>query len=183
MRKSGRHRRTLPPKKGAAPLLALALAMLSCGGAVHAQDVDEPKAIIELGAAGEWTAPDGRSSYGPSLAVETTPIEHWLEIEGGISPLFSRGQTEWDVDLLFKKPFTISDTAEFMAGIGPTWSHIVLHGRRDHAWGAEAALDFMFWPWKGRRLGWYVEPSWGYSFNAGHERALSASAGVLVPIP
>src|SRR6516164_245501 len=32
------------------------------------------------------------------------------------------GETEWETDLLFKKPFTLSDKVEFMIGVGPAWS-------------------------------------------------------------
>src|ERR1700756_503518 len=78
----------------------------------RAQD-KEPTAIVELGAAGEWGLP-GASSYGPSVAVEFTPIKEWLEIEAGLGPMFHGGRTEWDADLLFKKPFTLSDKLEFM---------------------------------------------------------------------
>ncbi len=58
------------------------------------------------------------------LAVEVTPIENWLELEAGITPLFSRHHsTEWDTDLLFKKPWTLSKKAELMVGVGPEWVH------------------------------------------------------------
>ena len=163
---------------------ALALVAISCAEGAPAQEpVVEPAAILEVGAAGEWPLRSSGSSYGPSLAVEATPIGDWLEIEGGLASLFSRGQTEWDVDLLFKKPFTLSPTAEFMIGAGPSWSHAVAHGRNGDTLGVEAALDFMFWPWNGRRLGWYIEPSYGYSFSADHEQTLSVSLGFLIPIP
>ncbi|KRE89479.1 hypothetical protein ASG87_03875 [Frateuria sp. Soil773] len=142
----------------------------------------EPAAIVEIGSAGEWTINGNGAGHGPSFAVETTPIEHWLEIEGGVTPLFSRGRIEWDMDLLFKKPFTLSPTVEFMIGAGPSWSHTVAHGRSYNTLGAEVALDFMFWPWQGRKIGWYLEPSYGYSFSASHERTLGASAGILIPI-
>src|SRR5438309_7247933 len=42
---------------------------------------------IEIGGAGEWSTPDGASSFGPAVAVEFTPIKDWLEIEAGVSPL------------------------------------------------------------------------------------------------
>jgi hypothetical protein len=157
--------------------------LLSCAAYASAQEAEkEPLAIVEIGPAGEWATKGSGSSYGPSLAVETTPIENWLEIEAGVSPLFSRGQTEWDADLLFKKPFTLSSTAEFMIGLGPSWSRTIARGRSDDTLGAEVALDFMFWPWKGRKVGWYIEPSYGYGFSASHEQALSVSAGILIPI-
>ncbi len=160
----------------------LVVMMLSYSLQVRAEETG-PAAILEVGAAGEWAVKGSGSSHGPSLAVETTPIENWLEIEGGVTPLFSRDQTEWDVDLLFKKPFTLSPTAEFMVGLGPSWSHTVAHGTNGNTFGAEVALDFMFWPWKGRKVGWYIEPSYGYNFSAGHEQASSVSAGILIPIP
>jgi hypothetical protein len=100
----------------------------------------EPTAIVELGPAGEWGLP-GTSSYGPSLAVEFTPIKDWLEIEVGAARMFHRGGSEWDTDLLFKKPFTLSDKLEFMVGVGPQWTF----SREGTQTGAEFALDFMFY--------------------------------------
>ena len=68
----------------------------------------EPVAVVELGGAGDWSVTGGGSSFGPTVAVEVTPIEKWLELEAGVTPLFARHSTEWDVDLLFKKPWTLS---------------------------------------------------------------------------
>ena len=80
----------------------------------------EPTAIFEIGAAGNWTAPS-TASLGPTVAVEFTPIKDWLEIEIGTGPLFASGMTDWSTDILFKKPFTLSDTAELMVGAGPAF--------------------------------------------------------------
>jgi hypothetical protein len=145
----------------------------------QAEDKDkEPTAIVELGPAGEWGLP-GTSSDGPSVAVEFTPIKDWLEIEVGVARLFHRGGSEWDTDLLFKKPFTLSDKVEFMVGIGPQWTF----SREGTQTGAEFALDFMFWPTADRKFGWFVEPTYSYSFSRGHEQSLSTSVGLLIPIP
>ena len=163
-------------------LFAALGAFLVAGQARGDETAKEPAAILEFGPAAEVPIRGGGSSFGPSIAMETTPIEGWLEIEGGVSTLFKRGQIEWDVDFLFKKPFNLSPTVEFMFGIGPSWSHTIAHGHTDDTLGAEAALDFMFWPWASRRIGWFLEPSYGYSFSSGHERTLSVSAGVLIPI-
>jgi hypothetical protein len=163
--------------------LLLAVMLLPARQARAGDPGKEPTAIVEVGAAAERATTGGDSSYGPSVAVEITPIEHWLEIEAGVAPMFARGQTDWDVDLLFKKPFVLSPTTEFMIGVGPSWSHTIAQGRTDDEFGAEVALDFMFWPWKGRTIGWYVEPSYGYGFTATHERTLSVSAGLLIPLP
>src|SRR6202789_3133414 len=79
---------------------------------------DDPSVILELGASTSWNTAGGAASFAPNLAAETTPIENWLELEAGVSPFFTRNATEWDTDLLFKKPWTISPNAEFMLGIG-----------------------------------------------------------------
>lgn len=171
---------------------ATLLATLICAGATltHAQqesvpansEENEPKAIVEIGAAGEWALNHGSPSYGPNLAVEFTPIKEKLEIEAGVTPFFSRGQKEWDTDLLFKKPYTLSKTIEFMCGVGPEWAHATQNGKSTNSFTAEGALDFMFWPWPKRKLGWYFEPSYGYSFAGGHEQSVSISVGLLIPI-
>jgi hypothetical protein len=138
----------------------------------------EPVAIIELGGTAEWTF-TGETSLGPSAAVEFEPIKDWLEIEIGTGPLLSKGHTHWDSDLLFKKPFTLSDKVEFMVGAGPQWSQTFDGGG---TWGAEFALDFMIWPTKDRELGWFFEPAYTYSFGRDHEQSLGVSMGLLIPI-
>ena len=117
----------------------------------------EPAAILELGGAAGLSLTDGIPSVGPNLAVEVTPIEHWLELEAGVTPLFGRHSTEWDIDLLFKKPWTLSRKVEFMAGVGPEWIRTSGSGTRTNSLGAEAALDFMFWPSAKHKFGWYLE--------------------------
>jgi hypothetical protein len=166
-------------KRGTA-LMAMALAL--AGRASGQTQENEPAAIVEVGAAGEWALTHGASGYGPNVAVEVTPIKEWLEIEAGVTPFFRRGETEWDADLLFKKPYTLSKTAEFMFGVGPEWEHTIAGGVGSNSVGGEAALDFMFWPWARRRVGWYVEPSYGYSFASGHEQSASVTAGLLIAI-
>ena len=89
-----------------------------CSEMAFAQPVDkDPLAIVELGGAAGWSLKNGGSTFGADAAVEVTPIENWLELEAGVTPLFSRHQsTEWNTDLLFKKPWTLSKKAELMAG-------------------------------------------------------------------
>lgn len=153
------------------------LAPLLLTANARAQD-KEPSAIVELGADGEWGLL-GASSFGPSAAVEFTPIKDWLEIEGGAAPMFRGGRTEWDTDLLFKKPFTLSDEVEFMVGIGPQWTF----SPEGTKIAGEFALDFMFWPTLDRRYGWFLEPTYTYSFSSRHEQSLGATVGLLIPIP
>jgi hypothetical protein len=88
----------------------------------------EPFAVIELGAATERSIQVGNYGIGPSAAVEFPVIKDWLEIETGISTLFRSGQTEWQADLLFKKPFTINEHVEFMIGAGPQFSYATAGG-------------------------------------------------------
>ncbi len=157
----------------AGPLAALLLFV----GTAQAEE-KEPIAIVEIGGAGDWGL-SGSSSFGPSAAVEFTPIKGWLEIEAGVAPLFGGGNTEWDTDLLFKKPFTLSNTVEFMVGVGPEW----MFTRERANFAGEAALDFMFWPLPERKVGWFLEPSYSYSFSSGHEQSLGVSVGLLIAIP
>lgn len=163
----------------------LALSSLSAGyGFAQAIDKDDkdPLAIIELGAATGWNVKGGAAGLGPNAAVEVTPIENWLELEAGTSALFSRNSTEWDTDLLFKKPWTISKTAEFMFGIGPEWVHTREKGKTTNSVAGEAALDFMFWPAKKHKFGWYLEPAYDYGFGRGHEQSIGISGGLLIAI-
>jgi len=162
---------------------ALLAALFFAGKAFGQVEEKEPAAILEIGAAGEWALSHEKPSYGPSVAVEVTPIPQWLEIEAGVTPLFSRGQTEWDTDLLFKKPYTLSKSTEFMFGVGPEWVHTISGGKSTNSIAGEAALDFMFWPGRKHRFGWYAEPSYGYNFGSGHEQSMSATVGFLIAIP
>jgi len=157
-------------------VLCLTVALSLFAGKAWSEE-KEPTAIVELGAAGEWDFPSGR--LGPTAAVEFTPIKDWLEIEAGISTLFSGGQPEWSTDLLFKKPFTLSDKVEFMFGVGPEWTF----SRDGTKVAGEIAADFMFWPTPDRKFGWFLEPSYSYSFSEKREQSLGVSAGVLIPIP
>jgi hypothetical protein len=142
----------------------------------------DPAAIVELGGAATRNLGEGGWSFGPSVAIEFTPIEHWLEIEAGVTPLLRSRSTEWDVDLLFKKPWEFSKKVEFMIGMGPQWGHTRNRGVTSNAWSGEAVLDFMFWPSAKHTLGWYIEPGCEYSFARGHERSLGITGGLLIAI-
>jgi len=156
-----------------------------CSGNAFAQAVDkepEPAAIVELGGAGSRSLKGGGSSYGADVAIEVTPIENWLELEAGVTPLFTRHSTEWDIDFLFKKPWTLSKKAEFMIGVGPEWVHTRQYGVTTNSLAIEAVLDFMFWPSGKHRFGWYLEPGYEYGFGRGHERSVGISGGLLIAI-
>jgi hypothetical protein len=84
--------------------VVLAVLLAWAGNAWAQPSGDDPAAVVEVGGAASRSFKDGARSYGPDLAVEVTPIEKWLELEAGTTPLFTRHSTEWDTDLLFKKP-------------------------------------------------------------------------------
>jgi hypothetical protein len=144
-------------------LILAAIAVTSWQSTTIAQVADRPKppdddhaVVFEIGAAGDWSSEEGANTGG-TFAFEVTPVEHWLELEVGITAIRHRDGTEWPLDVLFKKPWRISRTFEFMIGIGPE----VIHETGADAgtfWGLSSVLDFMFWPRK--NVGWYVEPGY-----------------------
>jgi hypothetical protein len=153
------------------------------GDPQKAAEGKDPLAIVELGAATSWNLSGGAATFAPNLAAEVTPIENWLEIEAGVSPFYTRKSTEWDTDLLFKKPWTISRKAEFMLGVGPEWVHLRQKGKVTNSVSGEIAGDFMFWLAGKHRFGWFFEPAYDYSFAGGHQHSIGMSAGLLIGIP
>jgi hypothetical protein len=142
----------------------------------------EPAAILELGAEPARSLSGGGWSLSPTVAAEATPIENWLELEFGVTPTFSHHSTEWDTDLLFKKPWTLSKKVEFMFGVGPEWIHITAKGISTDSLAGEIALDFMFWPSPKHTLGWYIEPAYDYTFGRNHDQAIGVSIGLLISV-
>jgi hypothetical protein len=166
------------------PTKAVAILIFLCAGSACAQPADkEPAAVVEVGGSASWNLTNRGWSFSPTVAVEVTPIENWLELEMGVTPTFRHRSTEWDTDLLFKKPWTLSRKAELMFGIGPEWIHTRGGGITTNSMAGEAALDFMFWPSAKHRFGWYLEPGYENSFGRGHERSLGVSGGLLIAIP
>ena len=117
---------------------------------------DDHAIVFELGAAGDWSSEEG-AHPGGTFAFEVTPIEHWLELEVGVTAIHTGQGIEVPVDVLFKKPWRISRTFEFMVGVGPELIHETGSEAAAH-WGFSSVLDFMFWPRKD--VGWYVEPGY-----------------------
>jgi hypothetical protein len=143
----------------------------------------EPFAVAELGGAASWNLSNGGLSFGLTAAIEITPIENWLELELGVTPAFGVNLKELDVDLLFKKPWTLSQKVEFMFGVGPVWTHTRDYKVTTNSFGGEIALDFMYWPSVKHRFGWFLEPEYEYNFTKGHEQSVGISGGLLVAIP
>jgi hypothetical protein len=155
-------------------------------GNTAAQSVEAEKelAVVEVGAAAFHSVTgDASSSFGPSVAVEVTPVKNWLELEFGTTALFRRHSTEWGTDLLFKKPWELSPKVEFMFGIGPEWDHSRQFGITTNSVSGEAVGDFMFWPSGKHRFGWYLEPTYEYNFARGHEQSVGITGGLLISIP
>jgi hypothetical protein len=169
-------------------ILLITCLCLSFGNA-FAQQSDkesekEPAAIVELGGAAAHGLTGEGANFGPTVALEVTPIENWLELEAGVTPLFARHSTEWDTDLLFKKPWTLSKKAEFMLGVGPEWVHTTKYSMTTNSVSGEAVADFMYWPASAKhKFGWYIEPGYEYNFGRGHEQSLGLTGGLLIAIP
>jgi hypothetical protein len=136
--------------------------------------------VLEIGTAGEWPLNGERPNFGGTIAGEIEPIENWLELEFGLSTLATAGHTELSGDLLFKKPFRLSPTVEFMAGAGPSLSRTLNGPDQGNSWSVEFALDWMFWPTK--NIGWFIEPTWSVTPKNG-QQAAAISIGILIGFP
>jgi len=163
-------------------IILAALCSLNIYGQAAAKEDHEPLAIGEIGGAMNWNLKGFAPSGGPTVAIEFTPIKEWLEIECGATQSYSKGATEWSFDLLFKKPYTISRTLEFMVGLGPEFSSVKANNLTSNDWAAEFALDFMYWPFQKRKIGFYFEPAYDYSFSPGNEQSIGFSGGLLIGI-
>jgi len=162
-------------------VLGIAIALLIAPSLAAAQEKEkkkdkDPVAVIALGTAGEWGFPGGKFSRGPSAAVEFSLIKDWVEVEIGGARLFRRGVAEWDGEMVFRKPFTLSETTEFMIGLGPIWTKAFGEPTK---LGTTFMADFMFWSSPEKKYGWFIEP--GYSISKG-ERSLGVSVGLLFGI-
>ncbi len=160
----------------------LAQALVTCAAALSCSTAAADSAAeLELGAVADRAVSGNPATHlGPSVAIEFTPIEHWLELEAGISRFQIEGASEWDAEFSFKKPFDVSPSFEFMIGFGPTWTHTNAPLERADSFGAELLLDPQFW--RNRRWGWFIEPSYSVDFNHGSDRSVAITAGALVAL-
>jgi len=163
--------------------IAVAALIAGSPAMAHAQTSAAPPTerdhavVFELGWAGDWSPDDGVHAGGGTVAFEVTPIERWLEIEVGATVIRSHLSTETSVDLLLKKPWTISRKVEFMAGIGPELIHAT-DADGTHV-GVSVIADLMVWP--KRNVGWYLEPGYEEAFPAaGVRRGFGFAAGLLI---
>jgi hypothetical protein len=100
-----------------AVFVAVSVVALTAMQAQAEEKEKEPLAIVEIGGSGGWTL-SGDSSFGPTVGIEFEPIKNWLEIEIGTGPMFGNGIRELDTDILFKKPFTLSNKVELWSAPG-----------------------------------------------------------------
>jgi hypothetical protein len=68
-----------------------------------------------------------------------------------------------------------------MIGAGPQLSYTTLGGGTQIA--SEIAIEWMIWPSKDRKFGWFVEPTYSYSFSKGHEQSIGMTTGLIIAIP
>jgi hypothetical protein len=160
-------------------LVVACFSILALGDRVMAQavpaDVDHAL-VFELGAESDLSTAEGLHTGG-TFAIEVTPIENWLELEFGVSVIPHPGGVEIPVDVLFKKPWRISRTVEFMAGVGPE----LIYSTVAHTtyWGLSVVGDLMVWPSK--NVGWYLEPGLERTFEPGkHQTGFAMAAGLIV---
>ena len=151
----------------------------------HAQESEEKEkgegAVIEIGPTNEWVVRGGSAvNAGAAAGVEVSVIEDWLEMELAGAVLGTSGHSELSGSLIFKKPFRVSETTEFMIGAGPKYTKTFSGPDRGTANGAEVDLDFMFWPRKS--IGWYVQPDWSVVSKTG-EQSVGITVGLLIRIP
>ena len=166
-----------------ARVFVIALTLMCSRQCLSQMAEKESLAVLEVGGAISRSLTEHQSSFGPTVAVELTPIENWLELEAGVTPLFRHRSTEGSLDLLFKKPWTLSEKKEFMLGIGPEWIHTNAFGVKTNSLAIEVAPDFMFWSSKKHRFGWYLEPSYEYKLGRAHEHSIAITGGLLIGIP
>ena len=77
----------------------------------------EPAAVLELGGAAGRSLTEGQSNFGPTVAVEVTPIEDRLELEAGVTSLFRRHSPEWSIET-----FCCLRTGQRVLSIAPFFS-------------------------------------------------------------
>ncbi len=160
-------------------ILAVGVLGFSTHSVFAQEDSDkEHSFVLEIGSAGELSLNEPSSQFGGTLAVETTPVEQWLELESGVTALKASDHTEVGLDLLFKKPYRLSRTAEFMIGLGPEVVHNFGGNEPTTSYDMEFILDFMFWP--KTNVGWYVEPGYSSTFGERSAQSLEASAGLII---
>lgn len=134
--------------------------------------------IVGVGGATELELADGSLHPGANLMIEWDAIENWLEFELEASMLFADHGREIPIGLTIKKPFHLARWAEFMVGVGPEFVYVPTRTTQGTFFGAQAVLDFMFWPTE--RFGLWIEPSYDLIFRDGLSHGLGSTGGLLI---
>ncbi len=134
---------------------------------------------LQVGGAGEWSLDGEHSNFGVALGAQYTPVANWLELEVEFSALGTNGHPEYEGEFMFNKPFEISPTVEIEAGVGPSLTRTVKGPDKGTAVGVEFGLELNFHPFRNKRLGWYIEPSWSITPRNG-EKSVGATTGLLI---
>ena len=161
-------------------LFILVAALCSVGDAIgQERSVQEHDLVFKAGPAFERSLNENATTFGGTLGVEVTPIEHWLELELSVTRLRSSGRRDDSVELQFKKPFQLSSTAELMIGVGPASGRNFSGGTSSKARAVDVSVDLMVWPTP--KVGWFLEPTYGHGIGPSRGgRAIGASAGLLI---
>jgi hypothetical protein len=161
-------------------VVLFALALLPAAVA-HAGEGEylEHTVIVGGGGAIERDLAERSTHAGANAFLEYEAIEGWLELELGISLLAIPGGTELPIDLLVKKPFSLTRHLELMIGVGPQIVRVFHPSEGGTFLGVEFALDFMYWPT--RRVGLWMQPAYGFVFRgSGGSSSLGTTAGIIV---
>jgi hypothetical protein len=129
-----------------ARLLASFATVICCTG--HAFDQEHAAAdhslVLKIGPALERGLEGKSTIAGAAVAMEVTAIEDWLAVELGATRLSGNGRRANSVELLFKKPFQLSRTAEVMIGLGPQVGRAFSGGVSAKSKSVQFVVDFMF---------------------------------------
>jgi len=158
----------------------LAMGMQTYAVAEEAHDAhDGPSMIFTLGPVLDRSLTDKKTTYGSSVGLEFTAIEHQLEIEVGAQYLSSSSPRVLGGVILFKKPFELSHGVELEIGLGPSISRKI---SPSGGWqsGITFSPELMIWPTK--KIGWYISPEYNRSLGKDAEKSVGLSIGLLFPL-
>jgi len=157
-------------------------ALVSIPAIASAQHASEPqedhRVVFAAGWAGEASRGEGFQPAGIEGGFEVTPIEGLLSIETTVSVHHGDDGTEVPIEVAFRKPWQVTPTVEFMAGVAPSLVHAF--GAESETFGAvSAGGHFMVWPRP--NVGWYVESAYEVAFpNRGTQHSVEFAAGILI---
>jgi hypothetical protein len=139
----------------------------------------ERRFVVGVGGAFELEMADRSFHAGGTAFFEVEVIERWLEIEAGVSIVRTGSGFEVPIDLLFKKPFRLTQGIELMVGVGPEVVRSFRAGSTARTFfGVEGALDFMFWPTD--HFGFWAEPTYDLVFSDRATLSFGTTVGPII---